>query len=123
MHHSIISPFSHLCPEFLALQNALEALTAARKLGDAVVGFAYRAQIQMLLDRGHSLDTVVGLHEEFLMHLRKHDSFDIAGDTVLGKSLFQSLCAELPPPSSFHVQHNSGGSSTHGLWGSGQRAG
>ncbi len=97
----------------LAVQNVLEVLSAAGKLGDgAMAGFAYRAQIQKLLDHGHSLDMVVGVHEEFLMHLRKHDSFDIARDTVLGKSLFQSLCANLPPPSSFHAQRNFGGSST-----------
>ncbi len=81
---------------------------------------AYRVQIQKLLDQGHSLDMVVGVHEEFLMHLCKHDSFDVAGDTVLGKSLLQSLCADLPPPGSFHVQRNPGGSSAHGSQGNGQ---
>ncbi len=97
---------------------------AAGKLGDgAVAGFTYRTHIQKLLDRGHSVDTVVRVHEEFLMHLHKHDSFNVAGDTVLGKSLFQSLCADLPPPSSTHARRNSGGSSTRGSQGSGQRAG
>ncbi len=104
----------------LAVQNVSEVLSAAGKLGGgAVAGSAYRTQIQKHLDHGHSLDSVVGVHEEFLMHLRKHDLFDIAGDTVLGKSLFQSLCTDLPPSSSFHassfhVQHNSRGSSTCG---------
>ncbi len=108
----------------LAVQNILEVLSAVGKLCDgAVVDFAYWTQIQKLLDCGHSLDTVVGVHEEFLMHLRKHDSFDVAGDTVLGKSLFQSLCASLPFPSSFLAQRNFGGSSTCGSWGSGQWAG
>ncbi len=54
----------------LTVQNVLEVLSAAGKLCDSTVaGFAYRAQIQKLLDHGHSLDTVVGAHEEFLMHL------------------------------------------------------
>ncbi len=108
----------------LAVQNVLEVLPAAGKLDDgAVAGFTHRTQIQKLLDHGHSLDTAVGVHEEFMMHLHKHDSFTTAGDTVLGMSLFQSLCADPPPSSSFQVQHNSWGSSTHGSWGSGQRIG
>ncbi len=108
----------------LAVQNVLEVLSVAGKLGDgAVVGFAYRTQIQKLLDWGHSLDTVVGMHKEFLIHLCKHNSFDVTGDTVLGKSLFQSLCADVPPPSTFYVQHSFGGSSTHGSQGSRQWAG
>ncbi len=59
----------------------------------------------------------------FLMHLRKHDSFDVAGDTVLGNSLLQSLCADLAPPSSFHGQRNSWGSGMCSSWGSRQRTG
>ncbi len=99
----------------LAVQNVLEVLAAAVKLSDgAVAGFAYRTQIQKLLDRRHSLDTVVGVHEEFLRHLCKHDSFDIAGDTVLGKYL---------SPSSFHAQRNSWGSGMYGSWGGGQQTG
>ncbi len=92
-------------------------------MGDgAMVDFAYRAQVQKLLDRGHSLslDTMVGVHEEFLMHLCKHYLFDIARDTMFGKSLFQSLCADLPPPSSSYVQHNSWDSGTSSAWGSRQ---
>ncbi len=57
------------------------------------------------------------MHEEFLMHPCKHDSFNVAGDTVLGKSLFQSLCADLPSVSSSYVQCNSWGSCIHGSWG------
>ncbi len=99
----------------LAVQNVMEVLSVAGKLGDgAVAGFTYRTQIQKLLDQGHSLDMVVGVHEEFLMHLRKHDSFDVTGDTVLGKPMFQSLCADLLPPSSFYAQCNFGGTSTCG---------
>ncbi len=106
------------------MQNVLEVLLAVGKLCDgAIAGFTYRAQIQKLLDRGHSLDTLVRVHEEFLMHLRKPNSFNIAGDTVLGKSLFQSLCADLPLPSIIHMQHNSWGSSTSGSGGGGQWAG
>ncbi len=49
---------------FLAVQNVLEVLSAAGKLCDgAMAGVAYRAQIQKLLERGHSLDTVVRVHE------------------------------------------------------------
>ncbi len=58
----------------LAMQNVLEVLLAMGKLCDgAVVGFTYRTQIQKLLDHGHSLDMVVGVHEELLMHLCKHE--------------------------------------------------
>ncbi len=80
--------------ELLAVQNVLEVLSAAGKLGDgAVAGISHRSRIQKLLNRRHSLDTVVGVHEEFLMHLCKHALFDVTRDTVLGKSLFQSpLC-------------------------------
>ncbi len=50
----------------LTEQNVLEVLSVAGKLCDgAVAGFTYRAQIQKLLDHGHSLDTVVVVHEEF----------------------------------------------------------
>ncbi len=106
------------------MQNVLEVLSATGKLCDGTVaGFAYQARIQKHLRRGYSLDMVVGVHEEFLMDLRKHDSFDITRDNVLGKSLFQSLCTDLPPPSSFHVQCNSWGSGMHSLWGSGQWTG
>ncbi len=56
------------------VQNVLEVLLAAGKLCDGVMAsFAYRTQVQKLLDRGHSLDMVVRVHEEFLMHLCKHD--------------------------------------------------
>ncbi len=49
----------------LAVQNVLEVLSAAGKLGDGTMaGFAYRAQIQKLLDQGHSLDMVVRVHED-----------------------------------------------------------
>ncbi len=120
---SALTKWFRLSQDVLSVvQNVLKVLSAAGKLcNGTMAGLAYRTQIQKLLNRGHSLDTVVGVHEEFLMHLHKHNSFNIAGDTVLGKSLFQSLCTDLPPPSSFHVQCNSWGSSTCGPRGSGQR--
>ncbi len=97
----------------MAVQNVLEVLSAAGKLGVAVT-FAYRDQVQRLLDRGHSLAVVVGLHEEFLMHLCRQDSFDLAGDSILGKSVFQSLCTDLPPVSAQHYQQSFRGGSSRG---------
>ncbi len=50
----------------LTVQNVLEVLSSVVKLCDgAVAGFAYWAQIQKLLDRGHSLNTVVGCTMSF----------------------------------------------------------
>ncbi len=90
----------------MAVQNVLQVPSAAGKLGSGatVSCFNYRGQIQKLLDRGYSLDAVVGVHEEFIMHLQKHDSFDVAGDSILGRSLFQSICADLPLPDVFQSQ-------------------
>ncbi len=61
----------------MAIQNVLEVLSAAGKIGAAAI-FVYGGQMQKLLDRGHSLAVVVGLHEEFLMHLWRQDSFNLA---------------------------------------------
>ncbi len=57
----------------MALQNVLEVLSAAGKLGSGATAscFNYRGQIQKLLDQGYSLDAVVGVHEEFVMYLRR----------------------------------------------------
>ncbi len=97
----------------MAVLNVLKVLSAAGKLGNSAAAGCvnYRGQIQKLLDQGHSLDVVVGVHREFVMHLRKHDSFDVAGDSVLGKPLFQSICAKLPPPNTFQSQRSGRGSS------------
>ncbi len=104
----------------VAVQNVLEVLSVAYKLGNGATASClnYRGQVQQLLNRGHSLDAVVGVHEEFIMHLRKHDSFDVAGDSVLGKSLFQSKCADLPLLNAFQSQQSVRGSSWHSARGS-----
>ncbi len=103
----------------VAVQNVLKVLSAAGKLGSGATMscFNYRVQIQKLFDRGHSLDAVVGVHKEFIMHLQKHNSFDVAGDSVLGKSLFQSICADLPPPNTFQSQQSVRGFSWRGARG------
>ncbi len=103
----------------VTIQNVLEVVSAAGKLGNGAAAscFNYRGQIQKLLDQGHSLDAVAGVHEEFIMHLWKHNSLDVAGDSVLGKSLFQSICADLPPPNTFQSQQLVRGSSWRGTGG------
>ncbi len=50
------------------------------------------ADPEVLLDRGHSLDTIVGVHGELLMHLCKHDSFNAAGDTAGQVAVPVHLC-------------------------------
>ncbi len=51
--------------------------------------------IQKLLDWGHSLDCVIEVLEEFLMHLQKQDSFGMAGAQLWANpssSPFELIC-------------------------------